>query len=116
MHSHFARADLYFPVDIERSRPHNQAFGDLIDYLDTTIPAGAPIFAFPALPMVYFISGHDNVYLDPLPRKADRTIRRDAPLRLRRRLKCVASQAPIRSGDRVPKHFRKTAVSASAPR
>ena len=57
----FARGDLYFPYYLPHSRLYNQAFTDLIHYLDDTVPQGAPIFAFPALPMVYFISGHDNV-------------------------------------------------------
>jgi hypothetical protein len=57
----FERGDIYVPIYLQHSRVHNQAFNDLIAYLNEHVRPGAPIFAFPALPMVYFISGHDNV-------------------------------------------------------
>ncbi|MFI5394429.1 MAG: ArnT family glycosyltransferase [Candidatus Binatia bacterium] len=56
----FARADLYFPAYVDEQRRPVQAFRELIDYLLSTTRDGEPIFAFPAMPMVYFITGRDN--------------------------------------------------------
>ena len=57
----FARGDIYVPVYLPSARVSNQAFNNLIVYLNEHVRPEDPIFAFPALPMVYFISGHDNV-------------------------------------------------------
>jgi predicted secreted protein len=56
----FARARLYFPIYLERQRAHLAAFRELVHYVQDTTPRGAPVFAFPALPMLYFLSEHDN--------------------------------------------------------
>jgi len=56
----FGRAGLYVPIYLERQRLHVAAIRDLIRYIQDTTPEGEPVFAFPALPMVYFLSGHDN--------------------------------------------------------
>jgi len=56
----FPRARLYFPIYLERQRIHVAAFRDLVRYVQATTPRGAPVFAFPALPMLYFLSEHDN--------------------------------------------------------
>ena len=57
---HLQRADLYFPIHLRSDRVYVAAIRDLIQYLRDTTRPGEPIFAFPALPMVYFLSGRDN--------------------------------------------------------
>lgn len=54
------RANLYFPIYLERQRQHLAAFRDLIQYIRETTGESEPLFAFPALSMVYFLSGRDN--------------------------------------------------------
>jgi len=54
------RAHLYFPIYLERQRLHINAFQELIEYVRKTTRKGDAIFAFPALPMVYFLSDRDN--------------------------------------------------------
>lgn len=56
----FDRAQLYVPIYLARQRLQVEAFRELITHLQQTTPPGEPVFAFPALPMVYFLSGRDN--------------------------------------------------------
>ena len=56
----FPRARLYFPIYLERQRVHVAAVRDLVRYVQDTTPRDAPVFAFPALAMLYFLSEHDN--------------------------------------------------------
>ncbi len=57
---HFDRANLYFPIYGETKRRNLRAFRDLINYLESGSTARDSIFAFPALPMTYFLSQRDN--------------------------------------------------------
>jgi hypothetical protein len=54
------RAGIYFPVYDERHRPPIVYFRTLVRYIQSQTDPADPIFTFPALPMVYFVSGRDN--------------------------------------------------------
>jgi len=54
------RARIYFPVYVENQRLPIESFRNLIRYIRSTTSAREPIFAFPALPMIYFLSERDN--------------------------------------------------------
>lgn len=54
------RVDIYMPIYLERNRLYHAAFMDLVEHLQETTAPDERIFTFPALPMVYFLSGRDN--------------------------------------------------------
>lgn len=54
------RANIYMPVYEEQQRLPLKHFRELIHYIRENTEAHEPIFAFPALPMVYFVSGRHN--------------------------------------------------------
>jgi len=56
----FDRASVYFPIYLKEQRAPARDFRKLIDYLRNTTREDEPIFAFPAFPMVYFVSQRDN--------------------------------------------------------
>jgi len=57
---HNDRVDIYMPIYLERNRLYHAAFMDLVAHLQATTAPEERIFAFPALPMVYFLSGREN--------------------------------------------------------
>jgi hypothetical protein len=56
----FERANIYSPVYFEADRALLSTFRALVEYIHATTTEEEPIFVFPALPMVYFVSGRDN--------------------------------------------------------
>jgi hypothetical protein len=54
------RATLYFPIYLERQRLRIQAIRELIEHVGAAGRRGEVVFAFPALPMLYFLGGPPN--------------------------------------------------------
>ena len=54
------RTGLYFPVFFEEQRTRIVDFRNLVGYIQSHTVEDDPIFAFPALSMLYFVSGRDN--------------------------------------------------------
>lgn len=54
------RTGVYFPVYYEAQRKQIVDFRDLVIYIQSRTSESDPIFAFPALSMLYFVSGRDN--------------------------------------------------------
>lgn len=54
------RANLYFPVYLEDQRKPIESFREVVEIIRRGTAPGEPIFAFPALPMLYFVSERDN--------------------------------------------------------
>ncbi|MDP3937810.1 MAG: hypothetical protein Q8R92_06710, partial [Deltaproteobacteria bacterium] len=54
------RADIYFPIHLEQHRLQVIDFRALTRYLLASTRPDEPIFAFPALAMLYFVTGRDN--------------------------------------------------------
>jgi hypothetical protein len=57
---HTKRANLYFPIYLERQRLRIVAIRELIQYVRDATSKGESVFAFPALPMLYFLTGPAN--------------------------------------------------------
>lgn len=53
-------AELYFPIYLERQRLYLREFERLIGHIRATTSPDEPIFAFPALPMIYLLAGRPN--------------------------------------------------------
>lgn len=56
----FGRGNLYFPIYDEARRRSIQDFGELVNYIRSNSEESDSIFAFPAMPMIYFVSERDN--------------------------------------------------------
>ncbi len=54
------RADLYFPVYFDGQGKPIESFRDVVRIIRRRTALGEPIFAFPALPMFYFVSERGN--------------------------------------------------------
>lgn len=59
-HLHLPRTDLYFPVYLDSQRDPIRSFDAVVRYVRETTAPDDPIFAFPAIPMIYFASERSN--------------------------------------------------------
>jgi hypothetical protein len=54
------RVGLYFPIYLEEQRKRIVDFRNLVSYVQSHTSASDPLFTYPALSMLYFVSGRDN--------------------------------------------------------
>ncbi len=54
------RVEIFFPVYVEEQRDPIQEFARVVRYVRSHTRPDEPIFAFPAMPMIYFVSGRNN--------------------------------------------------------
>jgi len=69
----YDRLHVYFPIYEKSHRLYHHAFTDMIAYVRETTDPDEPVFAFPAFPMLYFVSGRDN------PTRQDYFLRNNVP-------------------------------------